>query len=215
MSDQPVVQAQDGVILTIGFVSGTDREAIVLPMASDASFDKPSRDQCQDAVLMAQASLLPLIQACMSPSAYIAFVQAEGMIDGFIPARSEYASSDFQGMLGGDLAPSNVTGLIVFYGDQDDLPPLSKTRSGRNFMPCVPKDMLNEDIIQPDLKTAYQALVTALIDGLPSVADSSNKWYRYMAAANPRTVDTNVIRVDAGAVRGYVCTQRRRLIPRA
>src|SRR6185369_5785530 len=97
MAVQPVdMHSNMGVICTIGVMSKNDRTAIVFPMATDSSnLDRASL--CDDALETLQSIAAPLLQAVMSVDAHVTHIQVEGMMDGSVPARQDYAAGLYPG----------------------------------------------------------------------------------------------------------------------
>ena len=199
-----------GVIVTIGIQNVLDRCAIVLPLGTSATFDKVLG--CQQVCTGIFDTIMPLLLACISENSYVTFIAAEGMVDGVIPHRNDYIPTDNPGTRSGVPMPSQVAGLLAFYEDPDDATPGSRMRVGKNFLPGISTNDVEGDHLDDALLSAMQALSEALVSGFMDSA--SNEWYRVLAAPKPRTPGTALKRIAAHNERGYVCTQRRRLIPR-
>lgn len=208
---QPDVTNAQGVALTVGIMSGVDRTAIVLPLGLDA--DPEANTICSDAVQSFLAAVTPDLQAVLSTDNYISFIQADGMQDGRVPYRQDFAPSDLPGGRGHGSVSSQVAALMYFYRDEDTAPANSRVRIAKNFIPGLcPADVVG-DLIVADLFTAIQTLATLLQNGFPSIANSGKNWYRYLAIPKTRTTDVHLIPTFVCGVRNYVGTQRRRLIP--
>lgn len=212
MADQPSGMIIDnGVILTVGVQSGYDRVACVIPLCADDSI--PPVSGCQSALEGWGASIRDSFLACMSSLAFLRFVQAEGMIDGMIPYREDYAPTDFPGTRGATIMPSQVTGLCVFYEDPADAVVGARMRVGKNFIPGLCADDIAQDFLVPDLVTAIAGFATAMQAGFAG-SIGSHTFYRVLAGDVRSPAGTPIKRVITAQARGYVCTQKRRLIPR-
>ncbi len=200
-----------GVIATIGIQSGNDRTAIVLPLISDDAGLTPLT-RCNDAVNSLNTSIASLVQACLAANANISFIQAEGMIDGDVPFRTDFSAATYPGTAGSVVMPNNVAGLIVFYGDPADLAPGERMPVGKNFMPGVPAAEVTGDIISNTLFLLYEALASALRSGFATQL-GGGKWFRVAGKGDSRTAGTTGVGSSVAYTRNYVATQRRRLIP--
>jgi len=215
MSNQPAGMTNDyGVILTIGVVNYADRSAIVIPLGTDAT-SITDYERCYDAVASFLAQCMSSFTPMLANTAYVSFIQAEGMVDGMTPYREDYAAATYDGTGGSPGLPSNVTGLIAFYEDPDDAPTAERVRVGKNFIPAVPSSLISGDIIDPTLVAAYLTFGDLLQEGFDSTAAPGYKFYRVLATPGDRIANEPLIRTIAARPRGYVCTQRRRLTPRA
>ena len=110
---QPVINNDAGVIVTIGLVVNADRVACVFPLANDAGL--PPETLCSDAVVSFNTSCRTSFLAGMSSDAHIAYAQGEGMVDGKIPYREDYAAGAHPGAIATHAMPNNVTGLGIYY----------------------------------------------------------------------------------------------------
>jgi len=215
MAVQPAGMLNDyGVILTIGVVNYADRSAIVIPLGTDDTAILDS-ERCYDVVASFLAQVMSSFTPILGNTAYVSFLQAEGMIDGMTPYREDYAAATYDGTGGSPALPSNVTGLIAYYEDPDDSPTGERVRVGKNFIPAVPSSLISGDIIDPTLVAAYLTFGDLLQEGFDSTAGSGYKYYRVLATPTDRTAGSPLIRTINARPRGYVCTQRRRLTPRA
>ncbi len=213
MAAQPIIGNSNGAILTIGMVCDGERVAIVEPWGLDATGPDPAT-LCQDLIDSWQAAVTVTFLACLASDAYIAFLEANGMQDGRVPYRSDYTSAAFPGTASGTSLPSNVTGLIAYYQTPADVPAGHRIRVAKTFMPGVPYPSVTGNVVAPaqtDLYTAYGAEVQA---GITSVLYPGQSWWRMLATPKPRSVAQTIPRTINCVARGYVCTQRRRLIPR-
>ena len=201
--------AENSVIITIGILVNADRCAIVFPLSSDTAVDPITG--CGDAVSGVVSDIIPLLQQCMASDSYIQYVQAEGAVDGMTPQRSDFSSGLYPGLVSGVSAPSSVGGMMGFYEDPADKPtPTSRTRLGKNTIPGVSVSELTGDLISLAIQGALLALGNDLLNGFTG---GSNRWYRVVKIVS-RTIGAGVIRAADNIARGYVVTQRRRMVPR-
>lgn len=209
---QPDCDNDKGVILTIGLLVNGDRCAIVLPLGNPSTV-LSVYDASEDAVLSFIASPMSLLLACMTTDSFLAFVQAEPMVDGGLPYRRDSVTGAHPGTVSGHALPSNTGGLMVFYRD----PAIgfgSRMRVGKNTVPGVPVSEVVGDIPNSTYVGHLQDFADALQAGFVSITDGASKWYRYLAAPFPRTPGTALKGVTDQQARGYLATQRRRFIPR-
>jgi hypothetical protein len=200
-----------GVILTVGVVSGSDRTAVVMPLITDDA-GLIAATRCTDAVAAFIAGPLATFAGILASNAYVAFVQAEGMIDGEVPARIDFAPAEWPGGQASVAMPNNVAGLTVFYGDPADLPGDAREPVGKTFWPAVPVGEVTGDIISPALHTSYSGLATTLKGGFATFA-AGGLWYRVASKGGSRAAGTEGVGCISTATRNYVATQRRRLTP--
>jgi hypothetical protein len=203
----------NGVIVTVGIVCNGDRCAIVFPLAAPSNSMTPDQ-LCKDACINWIAAQVSGLQALLANTAYISFIAGEGMVDGLVPYRADFDPTTYPGLGTTDIMPSNVNGLLAFYEDPADMgPPGQRMRVGKTFIPGVPRDQVVGDRFQVSWVGSAQALADQLQGGFASSGDPSVNWYRILAAG-PRAPGTPVRRVITDLARGYIVTQRRRLIPR-
>jgi len=212
-STQPDLTNDNGVVLTVGIVSNSDRCCIVLPIATDnTSLDDVTR--CKDAVT-SFAAIIAQLQACISSDAYISFIQGEGMTDGMIPNRQDFTITTYLGTRDAPAAPSQVAALIIFYRDPAHALTGERMKIGKNFIPGLAQNDLSGDHVVAGLGANLQTFADTLQNGFNSSGGGgSQKWYRYLNTPVPRTTGTHLKAVTGQTQRGYVATQRRRLVPR-
>lgn len=200
----------DGVILTVGVFSGVDRMAIVIPVYNeDGSLDNLT--MCEKAILDFISSQLTLLTSCLAQNSYVTHINSEAMTNGKIPYRTDFSPTDHPGTVTSDALPSHTTGLVIFYQDPTDVTPPNRIHVGKNFMPAVPSGEVTNDGISVGLFNDYAAFASPFLDGYGS---SGQKWYRAVRAPKNRAASTPVERIGVTTARGYVCTQKRRLVPR-
>lgn len=209
---QPTVTADKGVILTFGILSGADRCAIVMPVFTDSTLFGPVT-LVQDAVSSADTNLSTLLADCLATDSLVLFIQGEGMIDGMIPSRLDYAPADFPGTRTGDAMPSSCGAIMGFYRDPADPLPSTRVSLGKNIIPGISADDVTGDVISLDLQNAVIDLADMLVTGWASTGDSGNKWYRASVAVPRANTSDHIPRCASQIVRRYIGTQRRRLIP--
>lgn len=214
MSEQPTSLVNDmGVVLTVGINVFSDRTAIVLPMVSNAS-SLTAVTLCEDAVQSFLDQAILQLQNCMSNDCYITFLQGEGMVDGKVPYRKDFTLDDFPGTYASITLPAQNAGLVVFYQDPAQVAPGARIACGKTFIPGLPQSMVVGSDILAELIGKMNTLGTKLQGGYPSTASSSDAWYRVLATPKPRTAGTIVDRTINRVARGYVSTQKRRMLPR-
>lgn len=212
MPEQPVCSNEKGVVLTVGIVDGPNRMACVMPIATNSTVLNPS-NLCTDAVNSFQASVAPQFANCFSLDAYISFIAAEGMQDGRVPARLDLGSTAFPGTRPAGTIPDSCAGLLVFYEDPADIVAPARMRVGKTFIPAISSSDYDSTYVDPAWIPIALSLGNILANGYPSVLDTGSNWYRVISAPKPRATVANCKRVIGYDARGYIGTQRRRLLP--
>lgn len=212
--NQPDLTNDSGVILTVGIRTPQDRAAIVLPLSTnDSSLD--ARGLCTNAALAFESECIPLLVAGLGASAYITFLQAVGMVDGFIPARTDYGPLDHPGTRTGPGECSQIAALCIYYALPSDLPANGRMRVAKNFIPGLSDTDVQGDYIAAAVQTALDTFLEKICNGFADTSTPSSTWYRVLATPTSRAAGQVVTRVGLAMTRLYVGTQRRRLIPRA
>lgn len=221
MAQQPAMLNQQGVILTIGMLCNYERLAIVEPYGIDLA-DVDRNTMCADLVSSWIDAVKTQFLACLSEDAAITFIQAEGMTDGAVPYREDYSPADNPGTYAETAEPTGITGLIVYYEDPADVEAGKKMRVGKTFMPAVPVGQVSLQNISSTLQGKYATYAGLVRDGIDSDEHGGNKWYRVLSVPyelvdghRVRTPGMSIPRVVTPVVRGYVATQRRRMVPRS
>lgn len=208
---QPVMDLEEGVVLSIGLISNDDRCEIVLPMCNDNNVIIQAQVN-RDAVDAAIAHVLPLLVAILSSDTYVSFVQSEGIQLGTIPYRTDFAAADWPGTRASGSVPSQVAALMTFYAEPTDLSGTEKMRAGKNFIPGLAAVDITGDKVSLTVTALILALGQALLTGY-ATDSGTGKWYR-IVSTTPRTGHpTEPVRCDAIIARRVVATQRRRLLP--
>jgi len=201
-----------GCILTIGVVSESERSTMVIPFCTESSvLDDTNR--CYDLVVSFDGSSLSDFQACMSSSAYVSFISAEGMKDGSVPFRLDYPPTDKVGSRAANCQSNQIAGLIAYYEDPADATPGQRMRVAKTFVPGLSVADFSTGAMILALQTALQTVGDNTIAGFASLNDGSSNWYRVLAAPKPRNTTNPVRRTVTAIGRGYTGTQRRRLLP--
>jgi hypothetical protein len=214
---QPSMKSDKGVVATVGIQIGSDRTALVMPIAtSDIAVTKDTL--CSDAAsafaaLVTSADFLKLIP----DSAYISYVQCEGMDDGVIPERFDYSTTAHVGT-GGDIGPPPSVGVLTtFYAEHADLPAGTKMRHSRMTIPGVPATYIVGGILTSIAKAFYQLIADKLVNGFDNSQQGAATWYRVLSAPPPKTQGglpaTDLIRLADFRVRWYMGTQKKRILP--
>lgn len=212
MASQPTATADKGIILTFGILSNADRCAIVVPVFTDNS-TLDATTLAQDAIDSADATISASIADTLATDSFLTFIQAEGMIDGIIPSRIDYAPSDFPGTRTGVSGPSSNGALMEFYRDPADPTPSGRVSVAKNIIPGISTTDVSGDVISLDLQSNVVSLAVALQEGFASAANPSQKWYRAAAALERSDTTGQIPRTITHVVRRYIGTQRRRLTP--
>lgn len=209
----PAVQAHAnvGVILTVGGLCGSDRVAMVMPLVTDdGGLDAITR--CEDAVAAFRVSEIVTLLNCISSDAQITYLAAEGMCDGMIPFREDFALATYPGSRPAGVMPSSVTSLVAFYADPADLGAGVRMRTAKSFIWGVPQGDVVGDQIQGALLAGLINFGIAMQTGWATQL-GGGKWYRQLAAPSTRLPGDPVIRIATSQPRAYIATQRRRLLP--
>jgi hypothetical protein len=186
--------------------------AVVLPLFTDKPDATPDW-LSKDAVDTVDSVLVPDLRPCLSVDAYIAFISAEGMQDGVVPHRQDYSPTTYTGASTGHACPNNVTQLLVFYQEPLDIVGHARMRVAKTNLPALSIEQLDGGQINPTQVGFLQTVADHLQRGMVSDSDVGYYWYRGLAMPKPRNVSHNILRCTAQTVRGYVATQRRRLVP--
>lgn len=209
---QPEMTSDHGVVFTIGLRCNGDRIAIVMPVATDNStLDK--KELCNQAVEDMEDTIMDLLAGCISLSAYVAYSQAVGMDDGFVPRRRDFAPTDYPGTQASTCETSQVAALIVFYSEPADLDVGARIRVGKTFIGGIADADVSGDAVSSGLDVALSGLAQALAEGWTNHGSGGGKWYRVVSAPPKGSNAAELVRTGSWDTRGYTGTQRRRLIP--
>jgi hypothetical protein len=208
----PDITNKAGVILTIGMEGNGDRVEIAIPMGIDPeSIDAVK--MCEDAVTSFIGGPIEDFLGMLVTGAHITFVAAEGMYNGRVPYREDYAATVYQGTATGAAVSSQVALLLSFYEDVGDESPGARIRVGKSFIPFGPATDIVAGRWNPTAVAAGMLFVNDCLNGWDSVEFDGSKWYRYLATPKTRNVETDVKKIISGECRAYPSTQRRRLTP--
>lgn len=210
---QPALTSDKGVILTVGMgLSGGNRAALVIPVATPSSAVIPVL-MCRLAVTAFKANALGLLQACFGAEGEVTFLAGEGMDDGNIPYREDYAPGTYVGTGGGGGLPVTNGLLLTFYEEPDDVAPGDRIRTAHNTIPGQSPDDWTDGVPSSAMIANGETFGNTMITGWAfDPAIGSDKWYRALAAIRDAT-GTPLKRIADAQTRGYVGTQRRRQIP--
>lgn len=212
---QPVAINDNGVMLSVGLLSNGDRWEIVMPLCYDHALGAIDAEHiCQDAVSSFFAGPFNDLLACLSADTQITFLSAEGMTDGRVPQRVDFAIGANAGSRPAGAMPSNVTALITYYEEPADVAPNTRMRTGKTFLSGIAQSDVAGDHVITALVTLMTTFGADMLLGYASTLVPATKWYRYLSSPLARAAGTNVKRVGVVSARAYVATQRRRLIPR-
>lgn len=211
----PELKADTGVVVTLGIITAGDRCALVIPMATPAT-DLENDTLCASAADAVISGLMLYLTNCLVTSAYVRYINAEAMMNGKVPYRGTFGSTEYPGARTGVALPSNVAALGLFYSykEQDD-PPTQRTRVGKMFLPGISATDVEGDLVKSTLKGEIATLLQAMVDGFDDSQTPTHKWYRALAVPRPRPTDPEaaLARISKTIVPGTVATQRRRLLP--
>lgn len=206
---QPTLSSNQGVLLTVGFVSGADRWEIVQPVSTDEP-SATATNLCKHATDDWNAGPAADLLAGISSSTSLVWVQAEGMVDGAVPNRIDYNVGARPGDMGASLMPTSCAALLIYYVDPASLEIAARMRSAKTFVSGLDSDLVDGDILDPTVVTALAAYAGNMANGYGWVGGTKN-WYRVGAAK--RAADTTLENVGVYLVRHYIGTQRRRMVP--
>lgn len=218
-TEQPQVMNNQGVVLTVGILAASERTAIVLPMFTESTtLDDINR--CTDAVNSFVTSALPGLLDLLCTDGGCSFVQGEGMVDGTVPYRTDFASDEQVGTQTPPALTGNTSALAVFYCDPADVGPSGRMTVAKNFIPGLPVSNVTLDRLNDFAISAVADWANSLVAGYASVIDSGSKWYRGLKAPfvivggkKTRPRSTPIQRTILAECRGYLSTQRRRFVP--
>lgn len=211
---QPALTSDKGVVIVIGVKVHDDRACVVLPCATDS----PSVNAdilCSEAVLSAKEALVPLITPCLSSYAEITFIEAHPMDAGTAqPYREDFVVGTYPGEEVEEALPASVGGLMCFYQEPADGTPGAALRHSRMNLPGIAESMVTLSRLTTGALTDLNTLANKQVDGFKRTAGTIT-YYRVLAApAADGGNAVNLIRLTQTPVaRGYVGTQRRRLLP--
>lgn len=209
---QPDLDNGEGVILTVGFISGPDRWEIVLPCATDS----PPEDfyaMCRDCVEAFIENMLDDTLDMLSEDTSVIFVQAEAMSNDTltVPYRYDYPIGAHVGTRGPGLLATGVGLLTVYYGDPSQTLSTSNTRVGKNTLAGLCVADVVQDIVDEEVVALAQQWAQDLAQGFRKDT-SATYWYRVGAAL--REGSGALLKVVSVVARNYVASQRRRMTPR-
>lgn len=210
----PKVIATQGAILQVNVVNGFDRCMYVIPMMNGGT-PVEGLDFCENLRAAAETNLIPLLQAAMAAEGAITGLTVVGMTPGKLPAQEFYSPEEYPGDIVGEVAPSQVSALLKFYGDPDDFSPGNRLRIAKTFLVGVAESAITLSKITGATIGAITAIAEAFIEGLEG-ADGS-VWKRAMRKPNrvgghPDLEDEIPVAVRHD-LQERVRTQKRRLRP--
>lgn len=210
---QPIKTNNFGAILTIGGICNGERVANVEPYIFDgATFDLVGA--CNDLLTSWQTAGRGAWLDAISEDYRLAFISAEGMIDGRIPSRVDFGPSEYPGAIAEPALPTSVAGLVAYYQDPADVAAGSRIRVAKTFFPGLPDSLVTGQTVDAGQGLKYYTYGTAVTEGITSAGTPSQKWWRVLSAPKPRTAGQTVQRIASVEQRLYVATQKRRLVPR-
>ncbi len=199
-----------GVNLTIQFLTGGDRSAVVVPLLEvggvGITFGNLCRKCIDDFKLMMMTDLLGFLVDETS----VMGLQADGMLNGRTPYREIYDATSFQGTLTGVPLPPSSGVITNFYGDPADFPTGSRTRVSRNTYCCIPEGDVSGKILDAGVQAPAEAYASALVTGFTSFFGGI--WIRGMKQVSNNT-DFETPLAASSQVRSVVGSMRRRLYP--
>ena len=213
----PVTQntcfSDQGIILSVGIVCGNNRTQIVLPMGVNDTTILGPTTLAVDCIESAITHLIPKITACMGSDAYISFLNGEGMNDGILPSRVDFGATAHPGTISPPSMPDSTCSLITFYGDPASYEPGARIHTARTFLPGLPTSAWDGTSISGAQITVLEDLGLALQNGWDSSGSTGATWQRFMNAPRPRGPSVELKKIANWVSRGWVGTQRRRMLP--
>lgn len=216
-----------GVILTVDIVSEGSFGQIVIPIATAQDSEPAHKERmCFNAVKAFQASAQTALAACLSERCAIIGIQAEGMVNGNIPYRENYAAADYvlgiRGV-GEDVEPSSVGVVIDWYFDPADFDPPTdvpysgKTHVAHNTIFGITEIDTGGNVITDTLKDLVETFADELLNGNVTYNDTSGGgdnlvWYRVNRAVRGAAHKT-LYRAFQRVVKSIVGTVKNRLAP--
>lgn len=214
MPQQPAGMMNDnGVILSVGMFGNGEAYEHVMPMATNSEMLTPA-NICQDAVNSFVNSAITDLANLLSSDQYVAFVAAEGMVNGAIPFRTSFGPMDSAGNAAPPAAPLNASALGVIYQDPEDATAGDRIRLAKTFISGISTSQVTGNTITSTLITNIEIYLGLLQVGYPSTVDGASNWYRVLNVPKPRTTGQPVKRLLVAESRGNIYTQKRRLVPR-
>lgn len=213
MAQQVVVPNSDGAILTIGLLVNGERCANVEPYGLAGGGVGPvllASDLCNSWL----AGQLSNYLAMISSDAQITFLAAEGMQDGVVPQRLDFAPGTHVGTNAAGASPTQVAALIIYYEDPADVVPGHRIRVAKTFVVGVPDGNIDGNAINSAQEGHLDNYGQQAQLGFASVLNPSSTWQRMLSVPKPRATPANIPRIVTFGARGGIYTQKRRLVPR-
>src|SRR6185369_3439051 len=111
-------------------------------------------------------------------------IQVEGMMDGSVPARQDYAAGLYPGTRTGTTIANNVCGLGALYCDPTDTPAGDVMPVAKTFFPGLSTSDVTNDLVATAVRTAIEAFLQALQEGMVSAGSGDGKWWRVLKKAS-------------------------------
>jgi hypothetical protein len=205
------MQSATGAILSIGLVTGSkDRCEIVMPVANDGG-SVSSTNLCTDAIASFVANAMPALLDCISQDTHLVFVQAEAMLNGFIPDRTLFSATANPGTDTQPSLPSRDAALIVMYEEPTDVLPGKPIGVAKNFIPGIAAGSTLGDKVQSALAANLLTFAQLMLTGWAGVAGGN--WYRVLKRPDDRNNSTTLKRIAAAKARGQLAVQKKRMFP--
>lgn len=214
---QPLMTSEKGVLVTVGIVSGSNRAALVIPLATTAEV-ATGNDICQLAVeAVEESTFMTHLLACLSEDSYVAFIQAHGQDNAKIPYRTDFSADTLPGTGAAGVMPTSVGILITFYAEPGDLAENDRLRHSRMIIPGIPSAFMTAGMLSTAGQAAGLLVAQDLVGGFVKTGDAAPVWYRVMGvpASVPKggMPNTPLIRIQEGHVRIYFGHSTQRIRP--
>jgi hypothetical protein len=207
------MESDDGWILTVGMITSADRWEMVFPIAPDHTVGPFPADMAEHIVGGWIANVMPLLLACVTSDTSVCFVQAEGMVDGKVPSRSDFPTAVEIGTLGTVSLPTSDAALLVYYVDPTKHLSTNRERVAKNFVAGIDKTTALNDLIGGAVEAALETFLNNMANGFgDDRMAGSTTWYRVGKAI--RQTAQALPNIVTAEVRRYIGTQRRRMLPR-
>lgn len=211
MATPPLTNTR-GVILTVGILCNSERAEVVMPLSTEDPGILPANKNIDAvAAFIAPGSGLAELLDLMSADAQVTFVQSVGMTPGSVPFRQDYTAGTYPGTRASLALPMQVAIAVAFYANPLDLGPGGRMRVGKTMVPGVADADVVGNTVVAGLISKMQTFGDLMNNGYVTVAGGGN-WYRVVAAVGPAN-GLPLLRSTMIQARGYLVTQRRRLLP--
>lgn len=211
---QPTLQIARAVWLTVGGICNGERWEIVIPVATDDA-TMGHEVLCQDAIQSfdaAGASPMKLLRDCMSDEVDIRFVQAVGILSGYIPARRDYLAGSKRGNRPGNALPMQVCNIVSYYADPLQLAFGDRMRVAKTLIPGIDQNDVQENVVTVNQLARLDSFGGTMKTGWTSTTNILKSWYRILNGLDEHGTG-HAWNCFVERSRSYVGTVKRRLLP--